>query len=176
MKFTRFLASQAPLLAIFTAIIALAAFMLFSAGVGAGVIVVVALLEVGGVLAAFWADWARKRRFFSDLDACAHEVDHPLWMTEMVDRPDYLEGQITYDALDAIAHAANDDVAGYRRQVADYREYIETWVHEAKSPLAAAHLMIDNLRAEPLAGGANRSSLPKSRIRRRRGIEGALPR
>ena len=36
MKFTRFLASQAPLLAIFTAIIALAAFMLFSAGVGSG--------------------------------------------------------------------------------------------------------------------------------------------
>lgn len=154
MKFTRFLASQAPLLAIFSAIIALAAFMLFAAGVAAGVIVLVALLEVVGVLVALWADWMRKRRFFSDLDACAHEVDHPLWMTEMVDRPDYLEGQITYDALDAIAHAANDDVAGYRRQVADYREYIETWVHEAKSPLAAAHLMIDNLRAEPLAAGA----------------------
>ena len=69
MKFTRFLASQAPLLAIFSAIIALAAFMLFAAGVAAGVIVLVALLEVVGVLAALWADWMRKRRFFSDLDA-----------------------------------------------------------------------------------------------------------
>ena len=58
--------------------------------------------------------------------------------------------ELTYDALCAIAKSANDDVAEYRRQVEDYREYIETWVHEAKSPLAAAHLMLANLeeRAE----------------------------
>ena len=47
-----------------------------------------------------------------------------------------------------VSKAANDDVAIYRRQGAEYREYIETWVHEAKSPLAAAHLMLENIEDE----------------------------
>ena len=32
-----------------------------------------------------------------------------------------------------------------RRQTDDYRDYIESWVHEAKLPLAAAHLILENL-------------------------------
>ena len=27
----------------------------------------------------------------------------------------------------------------------NYREYVETWVHEAKTPLVAAYLMLENL-------------------------------
>ena len=66
-------------------------------------------------------------------------------MAEIIARPDFLEGALVYDALRAIAKAANDDEAAQRRQLVEYREYIETWVHEAKSPLAAAHLMLENL-------------------------------
>lgn len=101
------------------------------------------------VLAAFvltlLVAWLRRRGFYSDLAHGASDVEHPLWITEMVDPPDFAEGELTYGALRAISKAANDDVASYRRQVADYREYVETWVHEAKSPLAAAHLMLENL-------------------------------
>lgn len=154
MKFTAYLRSNVFTLFVLLVAAALSAFVLLTSGVSASVAAFVVAIEALGTLAALGADWTRKQRFFGDLEACAHDVDHPLWMTEMVDRPDYLEGEITYDALDAIAHAANDDVAAYRRQVSEYREYIETWVHEAKSPLAAAHLMVDNLRAEPLDGSA----------------------
>lgn len=154
MKFGSFVLSHAPTCSILAVVVMISAFVLFVAGVSVSIIVFTAIIEVLGTLAALAIDWTRKKRFFGDLEACTSEVDHPLWMTEMVERPEYLEGAIIYDALGAIAHAANDDVAEYRRQVADYREYIETWVHEAKSPLAAAHLMVDNLRAEPLADAA----------------------
>ena len=154
MKFGSFVLSHASTCFILAIVVLISSFVLFVAGVSVNIIVFTAIVEVIGTLTALAIDWTRKKRFFGDLEACASEVDHPLWMTEMVDRPEYLEGSITYDALSAIAHAANDDVAEYRRQVADYREYIETWVHEAKSPLAAAHLMVDNLRAEALADTA----------------------
>ena len=150
MRFSTFLAAHAPMLTVLAISMALAASILFIAGASPSIVLLVMIVALVGVLVAFWTDWSRKRRFFGDLAACTSEVDHPLWIAEMVDRPDYLEGAITYDALEVIAHTANDDVAEYRRQVEDYREYIETWVHEAKSPLAAAHLMLDNLRAEPL--------------------------
>ena len=138
MKFGSFVLSHAPTCSILAVVVTISAFVLFVAGVSVSIIVFTAIIEVLGTLAALAIDWTRKKRFFEDLEACTSEVDHPLWMTEMVERPEYLEGAIIYDALGAIAHAANDDVAEYRRQVADYREYIETWVHEAKSPLAAS--------------------------------------
>lgn len=118
------------------------------------------------VLAAFvltlLVAWLRRRGFYSDLAHGASDVEHPLWITEMVDPPDFAEGELTYGALRAISKAANDDVASYRRQVADYREYVETWVHEAKSPLAAAHLMLENLTDAVTDGAGPQEAVAKA--------------
>ena len=48
--------------------------------------------------------------------------------------PDFIEGQLAYDALCAVSKAANDEVAGYRRQTNDYREYVETWCMRRNRP------------------------------------------
>lgn len=39
-------------------------------------------------------------------------------------------------------------MASYRRASNDYREYIETWVHEVKTPIASSRLMIENNKNE----------------------------
>lgn len=126
----------------------------------------VALLVCGMVLLAALAvnvlSWLQRRAFFGDLERAASRVEHPLWIAEMVDRPDFAEGEVVYDALRAISKSANDDVASCQRQVADYREYIETWVHEAKSPLAAAHLMLENLTESIPADGDPTAALKKA--------------
>lgn len=106
-----------------------------------------------GIMALFQGvaiciDYLQRRRFLLQLHACANEVEHPLWSLELVDRPEYSAGQVAYDALSAVSKAANDEVAAAQRQLVEYRDYIETWVHEAKSPLAAAHLTLENMVAE----------------------------
>ena len=83
----------------------------------------------------------------------ASEASPGLYANELMDRPDFIEGSLAYDALRAVSKAANDEVASFRRQTIDYREYVETWVHEAKSPLAAAHLMLENIEDELSAVG-----------------------
>ena len=148
MKLLGYLRSCLPTIALVVAAVALSAFILAVSGAGLAVIVLVSIISCLGLALALAADWVRKRPFYDDLVSCADDAQRPLWLSEVVERPDYLEGAITYDALSAISKAANDGVNAYRRQASEYREYIETWVHEAKSPLAAAHLMLDNLRAE----------------------------
>lgn len=148
-----YLRSCAPAMVAAVVVAALAAFILAAVGVGSAIIALVLAIACAGLVASLAVDWMRRRSFLEGLVACADEAEQPLWLTEIVDRPDYLEGSLTYDALCAIAKAANDEVGENRRQVADYREYIETWVHEAKSPLAAAHLMLDNLRDGALQAG-----------------------
>lgn len=108
---------------------------------------------VGASVLLVVVDYLRKRAFMGELDRLADQQGAALWASELIDRPDFAEGQVAYDALCAVSKVANDEVAGYRRQTNDYREYVETWVHEAKSPLAAAHLMIENIEDELSAVG-----------------------
>ena len=149
MGFASYLRSAAPLLVFPAAALALIAFVLAIAGVSAGIIAIVCLVGIVACALVLGSDWMRKREFFADLERAAEGIEHPLWLSEMVDRPEHLEGAIAFDAVRAIAKTANDDVAASRRQLEDYREFVETWVHEAKSPLAAAHLMLDNMRDDP---------------------------
>lgn len=148
MTFKPYLASA--LLAIIIDIIGfvLLGFVLSVAGVKTDLIVLAI-----GIMALFQGvaiciDYLQRRRFLLQLHACANEVEHPLWSLELVDRPEYSAGQVAYDALSAVSKAANDEVAQAQRHLAEYRDYIETWVHEAKSPLAAAHLALENMVAE----------------------------
>mgnify|MGYP002240990503 CR=1 FL=1 len=59
--------------------------------------------------------------------------------------PDLCRGRARVRVLRRVGKAACDEVAEGRRQTDDYRDYIESWVHEAKLPLAAAHLILENL-------------------------------
>lgn len=145
MKFSTYLASSWPALASGAVATVLVVFLLTVGGASTGITLLVAVIILAASLLAVVLEYVRRRSFCRDLDAAREGAEHPQWLAEMVDEPDYPEGRLAYDALKAVVKAANDDVAVYRRQTEDYREYIETWVHEAKSPLAAAHLMLDNL-------------------------------
>lgn len=145
MKFSAYLKSSwLTILCAFSASV-LSAFLLLVGGANLELTLLISTVIIGFALLSIVADYRRKQDFYSDLASVRDDMAHPLWLFEMVDEPEHLEGRLTYDALRAIAKAANDDVAMYRRQAQDYREYVETWVHEAKSPLAAAHLMLENL-------------------------------
>lgn len=122
----------------------LAALILAAIGVDRYLLVLVVCLLVAGCASSLAVSYLRRRSFYRDLAAAARDSE-PRWVTERVHRPDFLEGALVWDMLRAIAKRANDDEAASRRQLMEYREYIETWVHEAKSPLAAAHLMLENL-------------------------------
>lgn len=148
MNLRSYLRSSWPAVTLAVFSVAMCGFVLLVAAAGVAVTLLACCIVTVGFILAFATEYLRRRAFYRALDSYASTVEHPLWITEAVDRPDFIDGEIVYDALRAVAKAANDDVASYRRQAVDYREYIETWVHEAKSPLAAAHLMLDNLQAD----------------------------
>lgn len=38
----------------------------------------------------------------------------------------------------------NDEIGRYKRASQEYREYIETWVHEIKTPISSSRLILEN--------------------------------
>lgn len=125
----------------------IAVFVLLAAGLSPAVAVVAlgASLFFGAL--GIVAEYLRRRRFLGQLAQCADALESPTWVQELVAPPSFIEGELEYEALRQVAKAACDEVAAERRRAGEYRDYIETWVHEAKSPLAAADLILENMDA-----------------------------
>lgn len=86
----------------------------------------------------------RKRKFYSDLLHKLDGMDKKYLIHEMITKPDFLEGKITYEAMYEAYKSMCENVAGYKRSSADFREFIELWVHEVKLPVASLQLMAHN--------------------------------
>ncbi|WP_369074752.1 histidine kinase dimerization/phospho-acceptor domain-containing protein, partial [Klebsiella pneumoniae] len=46
--------------------------------------------------------------------------------------------------LKVLSRDMHDNVKHYRNMQEEYREYIEMWVHEIKTPIASTKLLIEN--------------------------------
>ncbi|MDM8270150.1 sensor histidine kinase [Thermophilibacter provencensis] len=109
----------------------------------AAVAFVCAVLVIAAALALL-LDWLHRRAFYQRISDMLDALDETYLATELVERPGFLEGELFYDALDRESKAMRDRIASARRRSREYREYVETWVHEIKTPIAAAHLIAKN--------------------------------
>lgn len=94
---------------------------------------------------AFTYDYARRNRFYRELERFVDDLDRAYYASSLLVEPEFLEGRIAFEALEAAGKAAADDVAFHKQQAEAYRDYIELWIHEIKTPIAAAELMTAGL-------------------------------
>lgn len=143
-----FLKDRAAVLALAAACVAGISLMLAALGAGVQAIVVAAAFMAACAFAALAVEYARRCRFCRELDDLAQQGEAAWRLASLLDEPGFLEGRLAYDALVAQGKAASDDVAAHARRAAEYREYVELWVHEVKTPLAAARLISSDLHGE----------------------------
>ncbi len=124
MKLSQFITSSWPHLALPCLGAILCAFIALVGGASAGVTVILCVIIVGAAVAGVLSIISASAPSMLTSPRASTTSSTPLWITEMVDGPDYLEGRLAYDALRTVSKAAHDDVSEYRRQAQDYREYV----------------------------------------------------
>ena len=62
--------------------------------------------------------------------------------------PTFLEAEILVDVLKQTTKAMNDEIASSQISSNEYREYIETWIHEIKVPISCISLICENNKNE----------------------------
>ncbi len=144
MRFGSYLKDHAAAITLRCAAVMLGAFMLVGYGTDAGAACFSAALVLVACLAADVLDYRRRIGFLREVSRSADGLDRPYLTPELLERPDFLEGRVLYDVLGRESKAMADEVADLRTASREYREYIETWVHEVKTPIAAAHLVAQN--------------------------------
>ena len=103
---------------------------------------VIACLFVVGALAALAWDWKESGRYYAQLGCVADELEHAHQLQALVDEPRRADLEANYLALESLSQVAMKDVADAQDACLEYRNYVETWVHEVKTPLAAAKLLL----------------------------------
>lgn len=94
---------------------------------------------------ALAARFLRDREFYQQLDLFCDSPENARCLSSILDEPRTLEGSIAYRALAVQGKAASDELAARSRDMKEYRDYIELWVHETKTPIASAQLALASL-------------------------------
>lgn len=95
-------------------------------------------------LVAFVWDYTRKKKYYCGFMALFDGLDNKTLLAELVEKPGFLDGKLLYQILRLSNKYMNDKLAEAEATNQEYREYIEMWVHEIKTPITSAHLIIEN--------------------------------
>ena len=98
------------------------------------------ILFLCGILLFFY-NYNRKRKFYNELTKQLENLDKKYIITELIEKTNFLEGQIFYNSLYEINKTMNEEIKKYKLSLEEFKEYIEMWVHEVKLPLSSILLM-----------------------------------
>ncbi len=144
MKVTAYIRDRLPRYLILAAAWVLVLIFMYTFHVPAeAVIIMTALTLIGETAAELW-DIMRRRSYYDRLLSDLAQLDRKYLLPEMLEEPDFLDGRILCTAIQEADKSMHEQTALYRRENADFREYIELWVHEIKLPVAGLQLMCHN--------------------------------
>lgn len=112
------------------------------------IIIVVELLFWGLIFAILIIEYIRRAGYYRRLSETLEQLDQKYLLTEIMEEPLFMDGQILHETLRIVDKSMNDHVNTFKTVQKDYKEYVEMWVHEIKTPLAAAKLIISNNQSE----------------------------
>lgn len=127
------------------ALMAVVAGILAVTGSNVSAIALVSICEALFICIVLAVGFLRDRKLYQQLDLFCNSPENARYLSSILDEPRTLEGSIAYRALAVQGKAASDELAARSRDMKEYRDYIELWVHEAKTPIASAQLALSSL-------------------------------
>ncbi len=115
-------------------------FLLFNLSITLQIFVLIVLFL--GIFAAGIYDYKRKKSFYQELEQKLQKLEEKYLLMEMLEKPEFLEGQIFYDVLLEMQKSMSDEIFIQIRKNNEFKRYIETWVHEVKLPIASIRLIL----------------------------------
>ena len=142
----------------------------------AAMIAVTAYLTAGGVSASMtvllilgWAvtlviffalGYVRRNRYFRDLEHTLQALDKPYLLGEIMGKP-YRSEDRKYRQLIRLSNkAVIEAIRRMEDEQREYKEYIESWIHDVKLPITAIELICRN-QTDPAAKEAARKIAPE---------------
>ncbi|WP_418223488.1 sensor histidine kinase [Clostridium isatidis] len=128
--------------------VAFSAILLKAFNVNLNLIIFTTALNLTGGLIFYIFDYFSKSNYFKEVIKNLENLDKKYLISDITEKADFLEGRILNEIIKKATKSMNDEISQIKRNIDDYREYIELWVHEVKTPIAASKLIIENNKSE----------------------------
>ena len=131
-------------------LVCMAALTVFLLVCGNSVSAVLLILMVWAVIllaGLFLTYWKRKRQMQKLLDM-AGQLSERYLISEVMELPEQAEDQVYYQLLKMAGKSMLEQIGEVRRERLEYKEYIEQWIHEIKTPITAMKLLCENHRTD----------------------------
>ena len=93
--------------------------------------------------------FSKKKKALQIINSC-NDLEEKYYISEMLHKDDSIEGYPYYYVLKEACKAMNDKISNIEKNERDYEEYIESFAHEIKTPIAAISLYAENKEDETL--------------------------
>lgn len=107
-------------------------------------ILFIVIINGAGILIYHIFDYLRKKQYYNEIKENMESLDKKYLISEVIEEGTFTESKLIYDVICKGNKAMNDEIGEFKRGINDYREYIELWVHEIKTPIATCKLLIEN--------------------------------
>lgn len=144
MKFIEFLKDKVVYLFSLFILVIFITLLLYSLNINSYGVFFVDLSILLTTIVPFLFEFYNKKHFYENIINISDSLDKKYLISELIDSPKFIDGKILYEFLKTTNKSMNDKVAEYNLSANEYKEYIETWVHEVKTPIASAKLIIEN--------------------------------
>lgn len=74
----------------------------------------------------------------------AEQLEECYLLSEVMEKPERADDQVYYRLLKLAGKSMLEQVNAVRRERTEYKEYVEQWIHEIKTPITAMKLLCEN--------------------------------
>ena len=97
-----------------------------------------------GFFLGTYADYYRWKKYFDKLNNSLSALDKKYLLCELLEKGQCQEEAILKEIFYEMEVSMNERVSKYRWNLQEYKEYVETWVHEIKLPIATVNMILAN--------------------------------
>ncbi|SCG99779.1 sensor histidine kinase [Romboutsia sp. 1001713B170207_170306_H8] len=144
MKILNYIKDKGIFLSINLLIFIITAFIMYLINTSVVIIFSVFCIWFFPLLSYMLIEFFKYKRYFNSVKNILENLDKKYLLPEVIDDPNFIEGIQMNNIFKILSRDMHEHVKYYRVMQEEYREYIEMWVHEIKTPMASSKLLIEN--------------------------------
>ena len=148
MKFTKYIKDKIYYILTFSIYIILISIYLKAMETEISAIIIVIAISTIFFCAVFFISYLKSNKYLKDIDKMMDNLTEKYLITEIMPKPSRAERLAYYRILKKANKSMLENISIIKQQQKDYKEYIESWVHEIKIPITSVKLLCENNKSD----------------------------
>ena len=148
MKFTKYIKDKIYYILTFSIYIILISIYLKAMETEIPAILIVIAISTIFFCAGFIISYLKSNKYLKDIDKMMDNLTEKYLITEIMSKPNRAERLAYYRILKKANKSMLENISIIKQQQKDYKEYIESWVHEIKIPITSVKLLCENNKSD----------------------------